>query len=58
MALGAGRGSVVIMVLRGAFWQVGIGLALGIPASIGAGHVIASLLFGVRPWGPLMLSGG
>ena len=37
MALGAGRGSVVLMVLREAFGQVGIGLALGIPAAIGRG---------------------
>ncbi|HEY7390013.1 MAG TPA: ABC transporter permease [Bryobacteraceae bacterium] len=57
MALGAGRGSVLLMVLRGAFWEVGIGLALGVPAAIGAGHVIASRLFGVKPWDPLLLSG-
>jgi putative ABC transport system permease protein len=56
MALGAKSGSVVAMVLRGAFAQVGIGLALGIPAAIGAGHLISSQLFGVRPWDPLMLS--
>jgi putative ABC transport system permease protein len=57
MALGADRGSVLVMVLREAFWQVGIGLALGIPAAIGAGYEIASQLFGVSPWDPLMLSG-
>jgi len=57
MALGADRGSVVAMVLRGAFWQVGAGLALGIPAAIGTGYLIASQLFGVRPWDPLVLSG-
>jgi putative ABC transport system permease protein len=56
MALGADRGSVVFMVLREAFAHVGIGLALGIPAAIGAGHLIASQLFGVRPWDPLVLS--
>jgi predicted permease len=56
MALGADRGSVVLMVLREAFWQIAFGLALGIPAAIGAGHVIASHLFGVSPWDPLMLS--
>jgi hypothetical protein len=55
MALGADRGSVVLMGLREAFWQIGIGLALVIPAAIGAGHLIASHLFGVSPWGPLML---
>jgi ABC-type antimicrobial peptide transport system permease subunit len=43
-------------VLREAFGQVGIGLALGIPAAIGAGHLISSQLFGVRPWDPLVLS--
>ncbi|MGB7437689.1 MAG: ABC transporter permease [Candidatus Acidiferrum sp.] len=57
MALGADRGSVVGMVLREAFWQVGIGLALGVPAAIGAGYLIANQLFGVTPWDPLMLSG-
>jgi ABC-type antimicrobial peptide transport system permease subunit len=56
MALGADRGSVVAMVLREAFWQVGIGLALGLPAAIGAGYLIASQLFGVRPYDPLMLT--
>ena len=56
MALGADRRSVVAMVLRGAFVQVGIGLAIGIPAAIGAGYLLASQLFGVQPWNPLMLA--
>ena len=55
MALGADRGSVIGMVLGGAFWQVGIGLALGIPAAIGAGKLMAAQLFGVEPWDPVML---
>ena len=45
------------MVLRGAFAQVGIGLGIGIPAAIGAGYLIASQLFGVAPWNPLLLAG-
>jgi predicted permease len=57
MALGADRRSVVAMILRGAFWQVGIGLAIGIPAAIGTGYLIASQLFGVSPWNPLLLAG-
>jgi predicted permease len=57
MALGANRGSVTALVLRGAFLQVGIGLGIGIPASIGAGYLIASQLFGVTPWNPLLLTG-
>ncbi|HEX3986052.1 MAG TPA: ABC transporter permease [Acidobacteriaceae bacterium] len=56
MALGADRGSVVRMVLRGAFLQVGIGLALGIPAAILAGRAMAGQLYGVRPWDPAMLA--
>jgi putative ABC transport system permease protein len=56
MALGANRGDVVRMVLRGAFSQVGIGLALGIPAAIGAGKLMTDQLFGVKPWDPVMLT--
>jgi putative ABC transport system permease protein len=55
MALGADRGQVVQMVLKGAFLQVVIGLGLGIPSAIGAGYLIASQLFGVKPWDPLLL---
>ena len=57
MALGADRGSVIAMVLREAFWQVGIGLGIGIPAAIGAGNLMANELFGVAPWNPLLLAG-
>ncbi|HKR27545.1 MAG TPA: FtsX-like permease family protein, partial [Acidobacteriaceae bacterium] len=56
MALGANRGSVVAMVIRSAFWQVGLGLAIGIPAAIAAGHLIATQLFGIKPWNPLLLA--
>jgi putative ABC transport system permease protein len=56
MALGADRGRVIKMVLKGAFQQVGNGLALGIPAAVGAGYLIASQLFGVKPWDALMLA--
>jgi ABC-type antimicrobial peptide transport system permease subunit len=55
MALGADRGRVVKMVLRGAFWQVGVGLLVGIPAAIGAGKLIADQLYGVKAWDPVML---
>jgi putative ABC transport system permease protein len=57
MALGADRGHVVRMVLRGAFWQVGIGLGLGIPLALLAGKLMKDQLFGVRPWDPAMLAG-
>ena len=56
MALGADRGRVMGMVLGGALWQVGVGLAIGIPAAIGAGTLMTSQLFGVSPWDPVMLA--
>jgi putative ABC transport system permease protein len=56
MALGANRGDVVRMVLRGSFSQIGIGLAIGIPAAIGAGKLMSDQLFGVKPWDPIMLT--
>jgi hypothetical protein len=56
MALGADRSSVTAMILRGAFFQVGIGFGIGIPAAIGAGYLMASQLFGVTPWNPLLLA--
>jgi putative ABC transport system permease protein len=56
MALGADRKRVTKMVLRGAFSQIGIGLALGIPIAIGAGKLMTNQLFGVKPWDPAMLA--
>jgi putative ABC transport system permease protein len=56
IALGADRGRVIAMVLGGAFTQVGFGLALGLPAAIGAGKLMTSQLFGVQPWDPVMLA--
>ena len=55
MALGANRWRVTTMVLRGAFLQIGIGLAIGIPAAIGAGKLMTNQLYGVKPWDPVML---
>ena len=56
MALGAGRASVVQMVLRGAFKRVMIGLALGVPLSIGAGRLLSAQLYGVSSWDPFALT--
>ena len=57
MALGATRGSVVSMVLRGALVQIVFGLVLGIPAALFAGHLMASQLYGVGAYDPLALTG-
>jgi predicted permease len=56
MALGADRAKVVRMVLRGAFFQIGIGLGLGIPLAIIAGWLMTRQLYGVSPWDPRMLT--
>jgi predicted permease len=57
MALGADRGHVIAIVLRGALWQIGIGLGLGIPLAILAGKLMKDQLYGVQPWDPVMLAG-
>ena len=56
MALGADRGQVTRMVLGGAFLQIGVGLAIGIPAAIAAGLLMTTQLYGVKPWDPIMLA--
>ena len=55
MALGATRASVLGMVLRGALWQILIGLGLGIPAALLAGHYMASQLYEVGSYDPVAL---
>ena len=56
MALGANRDNVIRLVLRGAFLQILIGLAIGIPISIGCSRLIANQLYLVKGWDPLVLS--
>jgi ABC-type antimicrobial peptide transport system permease subunit len=43
------------MVLRGAFSQVGLGLAIGIPVTILGGRAMSSQLYGVKPYDPAVL---
>jgi predicted permease len=57
MALGATRGSVLGMVMRGALGQVLIGLCLGIPGALYAGYLMKSLLYGVGSYDPWALAG-
>jgi predicted permease len=56
MALGANRGNVIRMVLRGAFTQVWLGLALGIPIALLGGRFMADQLYGVRSYDPFSLA--
>ncbi|HEX3662541.1 MAG TPA: ABC transporter permease [Acidobacteriaceae bacterium] len=57
MALGADRKGIVQLVLRSAFLQAAIGLAIGMPAAIFGSRFMASLLYNVRPWDPVILIG-
>ena len=56
MALGADRGNVVWMVLRESLGLVLTGVAIGLPAVIGASKLIKSLLFGLTPSDPWALA--
>ncbi len=57
MALGASRSSVLAMVFRSALFQVLLGLALGIPAALFAGHLMATQLYGVGAYDAASLAG-
>ncbi|HEX9759603.1 MAG TPA: ABC transporter permease [Candidatus Acidoferrales bacterium] len=53
MALGASTGSIARLVMRGGFWQLGIGLLLGLAGAFGLSRVLAALLVGVQPTDPV-----
>jgi predicted permease len=49
MALGAGRASVLRMILKEVAWMCLIGVALGIPLAIALSRYLVSQLYGVAP---------
>jgi len=55
MALGAGRASVLGLVLKGALLQLGLGLAVGIPVALAGGRLLSSQLYGVKAHDPVIL---
>ena len=55
LALGATRVSMLALVLRGALVQLAIGVAIGIPAALAGGHLLASQLYGVKRYDPIIL---
>ena len=55
MALGADRGNVVRMVMRGAFLQAGLGLLIGIPVAILGARSMADQLYKVQSYDPVSL---
>lgn len=49
MALGAGRGTVVGMVMRESLVLVSIGIIVGLSAALAASRLVTTLLFGLAP---------
>ncbi len=57
MALGAGRGQVLALVVRQGALLAAAGVALGLLAAAGSSRVLAGLLFGVSPTDPITYAG-
>ncbi|MBV9181409.1 MAG: ABC transporter permease, partial [Acidobacteria bacterium] len=57
VALGAQRAAIYTLVLGQAGRLIGTGLALGLIGSVIASRLLRSLLFGVKEWDPVTLSG-
>lgn len=54
MALGADRGDVVALVLRGALMLIVLGLIIGLPLTFAAGKLLGTQLYGMNPYNPLV----
>ena len=57
MALGAQRGQVIGLVMRGGLQLVAIGLVIGLVAAAGTARLIQTLLFDVKPMEPAVYGG-
>jgi predicted permease len=58
MALGANRGHVVRLVVRGAFGLVLCGLLVGLPLTFAAGRFLSTQLYGMSPYNPVVILAG
>jgi len=52
MALGADRGHVVTLAMRGALGLIVLGLAIGLPLTFAAGRFLDDQLYGASPDNP------
>ena len=52
MALGAGTGNVMMLVMKRGLWQIAVGLALGLGTAFPVTRIMASLPIGVSPSDP------
>jgi predicted permease len=55
VALGASRGHVVQLVLRGAFALTLLGLSIGLPLTFAAGRFLGDQLHGTNPYNPMVI---
>ncbi len=55
VALGADRGHVVSLVIRGAFGLILVGLLLGLPLALAAGKFLGTQLYGMSPYNPMVM---
>jgi putative ABC transport system permease protein len=55
MTLGAGRGEIVAMIVREAGVLLAAGLGAGLTLSLAGGRAASSLLFGMKPYDPVIL---
>ena len=56
MALGASRGRVLAMVVRGALWQAALGLLLGLPLCFAAAQLLGHTLYQTSTFQPGVLA--
>jgi ABC-type antimicrobial peptide transport system permease subunit len=57
IALGADRGEVLALVLRGALALVAFGILVGTPISFAAGRFLGKELYGLNPYNALVILG-
>jgi predicted permease len=55
MAVGAVRGDIVVLVLRGALTLIVAGLVIGLPLTLAAGRFLGSQLYGMSPYDPTVI---
>jgi len=55
VALGAGRGNVVWLVMREVMVMVAVGFGIGLPLAWFASKLVAGLLYGIQPFDPLSI---
>ena len=56
MAVGAGAGDVLSMILKQGLWQIGIGISLGVGLGYALGSAMTLMLFRVQPYDPMVFA--